>query len=151
MISKWIDECKSNHSSCHLLDSPWHPTRLLDVGTLNGIELPRLVETAGEDIQESYAALSHMWGDPNQGHAPPVRTLKANYEEMKSGIPRQMMSKNFIDAAITTRRLGLRYIWIDSLCIIQDSLEDWHAEAATMDKVYKFAEITIVAYVRLLL
>ena len=91
-----------------------------------------------------------MWGDPNQGHAPPVRTLKANYTEMKSSIPRQTMSKNFIDAVITTRQLGLRYIWIDSLCIVQDSLEDWNIEAATMDKVYKFAEITLVAYVLLL-
>jgi hypothetical protein len=88
-----------------------------------------------------------MWGDPTQGHAPPLRTLKANYTMMLSGIPRQMMSKNFVDAVIVTRQLGLQYIWIDSLCIVQDSPEDWHSEAATMYKVYKVADITIVAYV----
>lgn len=151
MISKWIDECKSSHPTCRLDESAWLPTRLLDVGSLDGTQLPRLVETVKEDVEPPYAALSHMWGDPNQGHAPPVRTLKANYTKMESGIPWQIMSKNFIDAVIATRRLGLRYIWIDSLCIIQDSPEDWQKEAATMYKVYKFAEITLVAYVSLFL
>jgi hypothetical protein len=146
MISEWIDTCKSSHLTCRLLEFPWLPTRLLDVGRLHGREIPRLVESAEEEIEGPYAALSHMWGDPNQGHAPPVRTLRANYEEMKAGIPKQVMSKNFVDAILTTRRLGLRYIWIDSLCIVQDSVEDWQKEAATMYKVYKFAEITLVAY-----
>jgi hypothetical protein len=148
IISTWINECKSTHSMCRLAESPWLPTRLLDVGLLDGTKLPRLVETAEEHIEGPYAALSHMWGDPTQGHAPPVRTLKANYAGMKAGIARKMMSKNFVDAVVTTRRLGFRYVWIDSLCIVQDSPEDWQKEAATMYKVYKFAEITIVAYVQ---
>jgi hypothetical protein len=120
---------------------------LLDVGSTDGMQLPRLVDTAEIHIQEPYAALSHMWGDPNQGHVPPVRTLRSTYEEMKSGIPWLVMSKNFVDAVIATRELGIRYIWIDSLCIIQDSSDDWHEEAKTMYKVYKFAEITLIAYV----
>lgn len=151
MISHWVDDCKLNHPTCNLAESPWLPTRLLDVGSLDGTELPRLVETSKEDIGAPYAALSHMWGDPTQGQAPPIRTLKANYTEMLSGIPRQIMSKNFVHAVIATRLLRLRYIWIDSLCIVQDSAEDWRKEAATMYKMYKFADIMIVAYVRPLL
>jgi hypothetical protein len=117
------------------------PTRLLYVG---GSEDPRLVETAQEGVREPYAALSHMWGDSSQ--LPPLRTILAKYEDMKTRISMWMLSQNFTDAVIVTRQLGLRYIWIDSLCIIQDSAADWQKEAVMMHKVYRYAEVTIVAY-----
>lgn len=44
-----------------------------------------------------------------------------------------------------TRALGLRYLWIDSLCIHQDSAEDWAAEDSQMDKIYKCAWVTLAA------
>lgn len=55
------------------------------------------------------------------------------------------MPKNFQDAVAVTRHLGIEYIWIDSLCIIQDSAKDWQREAATMDQVYKHAYVTLAA------
>lgn len=55
------------------------------------------------------------------------------------------MPQNFQDAVILTRALGLRYVWIDSLCIIQDSMEDWEYEGSQMDKVYKNAWVTVAA------
>lgn len=55
------------------------------------------------------------------------------------------MPRNFRDAVYITRRLNLKYIWIDSLCIIQDSVEDWHREAAMMGKVYNHAYVTLAA------
>jgi hypothetical protein len=105
---------------------------------------PRLVDNGDYG---PFAALSHMWGDMN--HRPPLRTVQYNYEEMKAGIPIWKLSKNFADAMTVTRKLGLQYIWIDSLCIIQDIADDWKKEAVTMHAVYKYAVVTIVAYVPL--
>jgi hypothetical protein len=84
-----------------------------------------------------------MWGDLSK--IPPLRTLASRYEAMKSGIPVWELSMNFADTVAVARKLGLRYIWIDSLCIIQDSPSDWDREAATMHEVYKYAEVTIAA------
>jgi hypothetical protein len=55
------------------------------------------------------------------------------------------MPLNYQDAVIMTRALGLRYLWIDSLCIHQDSAEDWAKEGSQMDKIYKCAWVTLVA------
>ena len=53
----------------------------------------------------------------------------------------------FQDAIITTWKLGIQYLWIDSLCIIQNSKEDWEAESAKMGSVYRNAYCTIVPLV----
>jgi len=84
-----------------------------------------------------------MWGDVKV--APPLRTLKSNYDMMKEGIDLRSLPKNFVDAAIVCARLGIQYLWIDSLCIIQDDTEDWEHEATLMHLVYRHAEVTIVA------
>lgn len=55
------------------------------------------------------------------------------------------MPLNFQDAVTATRNLGLRYLWLDSLCIIQDDTNDWMKEAARIDRVYEGAYLTIVA------
>lgn len=143
MLSGWINSCKASHARCQVQESSWLPSRLLDVGPPDGSELPRLVEMLSANSQGDYAALSHMWGDMNV--RPPLRTLVSNYDDMKIGIPIPGLPKNFVQAMIVTRKLGLRYLWIDSLCIIQDSSSDWKSEAATMHEVYKFAKVTIVA------
>lgn len=143
LISTWTSDCKKYHSKCQLDPLTWIPSRLLYVGPADGTEDPRLIETSQECIQGHYAALSHMWGSSRQ--LPPLRTMKSNYEKMKSGIPMWELSKNFAHAVIVTRRLGLRYIWIDSLCILQDEPQDWQKEAVMMHKVYTYAEVTIVA------
>jgi hypothetical protein len=62
-----------------------------------------------------------------------------------NGIPMQTMPQNFQDAVLVTRRLGINFLWIDCLCIIQDDPQDWNAEAATMNQVYKGAYLTLVA------
>ena len=62
-----------------------------------------------------------------------------------SGIGISLLRRSFQDAIYATRKLGHRYIWIDSLCIIQDSIEDWTIEAAMMNKVYSMCECNIAA------
>ncbi|KAM5349700.1 hypothetical protein ACJ41O_006205 [Fusarium nematophilum] len=65
--------------------------------------------------------------------------------ERQKRIPFRALSKNFQDAVVATRALGFRYLWIDSLCIIQDSKEDWDIESARMELVYRNAACTLSA------
>jgi hypothetical protein len=53
------------------------------------------------------------------------------------------LPKTLQDAIEVTRELGLRYLWVDALCIVQDDLEDFNREAANMDYIYEGAHITL--------
>jgi hypothetical protein len=87
-----------------------------------------------------YACLSHCWGSN-----PLLRTTTANFEEHKAGISFNLLPKTFRDAIIVARKLDIQYIWIDSLCIIQDSKDDWERESANMAAIYQNCCITIAA------
>ncbi|KAJ4420960.1 hypothetical protein N0V82_004002 [Gnomoniopsis sp. IMI 355080] len=63
----------------------------------------------------------------------------------KQGIPKAILPKTFHDAVIITRKLGIRYLWIDSLCIIQDDEKDWQRESGRMSTLYWNSTITISA------
>ena len=77
-----------------------------------------------------YVALSHCWGQTK------ILILEDHMlETMTHGIDWSQLPRTFQDAMIVTRRLGLRYLWIDSLCIIQNSQEDWIRESKTMQNV----------------
>lgn len=56
---------------------------------------------------------------------------------MKQGIPCASLSKTFQDAITLTRKLGVQYIYFNSLCIVQDEKYDWETESATMAAVYQ--------------
>jgi hypothetical protein len=72
-------------------------------------------------------------------------TTKANWKKLASSIAFESLSPLFQDAVIIVRQLGLRYIWIDSLCIIQDSVRDWETESAKMGDIYENSYVTIAA------
>jgi hypothetical protein len=110
------------------------PTRVIDVTYEN----PRLVESQGETSQ--YVALSHCWGKSKT-----VVTDTCTLSSRKKGIEFCSLPKTFQDAITVTRRLGYRYLWIDSLCIVQDSHSDWQREAAMMGDYYGQAHLTISA------
>lgn len=74
-----------------------------------------------------------------------MKTTVATFEERQKKIPFSELPKTFQDAIIITRRLGIQYIWIDSLCIIQDSGADWEQEAARMGAVYRNCLVCIAA------
>ena len=87
-----------------------------------------------------YLALSHCWG----GIAPVVLTSN-NKDTLKAGIKLSELPKTFQHAVALARFVHVRYLWIDSLCIVQDSDTDWEFEATTMKDVYKHAFFTIAA------
>ena len=109
------------------------------MGSNSPIDPPRLYEP--ENVERSpYIALSHCWGLDQTS-----RTVTANLESMKSGFAVETMPKTYRDAISLGRSLSIKYIWIDSLCIIQDSAQDWEIEAAKMCDVYTNAHLTIGA------
>ncbi|KAL7623310.1 hypothetical protein AAE478_006991 [Parahypoxylon ruwenzoriense] len=145
VMQRWIDDCKHNHNDCLTPPEPWVPTRLLEINyDAREIKL-RLVETSSPPIPKEtpFVALSHMWGGLYS--KPPLRTVGSNYEQLKEKISGEDLPQTFLDSALVCYRLDIRYLWIDSLCIIQDSVEDWRHEAALMHKVYRHAIVTIVA------
>jgi len=114
-ISCWIQHCDENHKHC-LRDANSTPRRLLEIGDplQNGETWTiRLVQ----DIQESvkYIALSHCWGKSQN-----LTTTTASLESRLKSISWNDLPKTYQDAITVTRKLNLRYVWIDSLCIIQD-------------------------------
>ncbi|KAF2009125.1 HET-domain-containing protein, partial [Aaosphaeria arxii CBS 175.79] len=118
------------------------PTRVLDLGEPGQIPLDadvRLYETGG-NIQGMYMTLSHCWGG-----ALPIMTLSGNLEAHKQKVSWEKLPRTFRDAIRVTRRLAVRYLWIDSLCIIQDDKNDWLVEAARMGRVYQESYLTIAA------
>jgi hypothetical protein len=143
--SSWLQECLSKHKACNQgqPDVPWYPTRLLDLGiSQQHQDSIRLVQTAEELPQAPYATLSHRWGD-----ATFLQLTKATMSKFSIVIALLDLPRTFREAILVARRLGIRYIWIDSLCIMQDrdDLTDWYHEASTMDQVYMQAICNISA------
>ncbi|KAK4496155.1 hypothetical protein PRZ48_012134 [Zasmidium cellare] len=95
---------------------------------------------AGNDEVARYIALSHCWG----GHVP-VQTTKDTLQNHFEAVNLDSSSQTFLDAAQVCRDLGIRYLWIDSLCIVQDDEDDWAREAGKMSEVYRNAILTISA------
>ncbi|PSR90871.1 heterokaryon incompatibility protein-domain-containing protein, partial [Coniella lustricola] len=122
-------------------DDFYTPTRLLDVDKAHG---NRIFLRLQEDViaqngpQAGYVTLSHCWdSSPRPGIA--------MIEAISRGIAIDQLPRTFQDAVAATRRLGFGYLWIDSLCILQDSKEDWEREASEMNLVYIKASVTLAA------
>lgn len=137
-IKGWISGCITTHhdSFCNSEELPKLPTRVVDVGLEDGVV--NLVETKGS--RGKYICLSHCWG-----HTQIITTTKSTYDDRKIGIAWEELSKTFRDSISLTRTLGFNYIWIDSLCIIQDDTRDWEIESAKMASVYSQGFLTIAA------
>ncbi|KAJ5762977.1 heterokaryon incompatibility protein [Penicillium manginii] len=113
------------------------PTRVIDLGegpwdTENRASMEsdvRLIETTGQDGY--YVALSYCCGG-----AVRFRTLRSNYRDRLQNIRFKDLPKAYADAIKVTRGLGIRYLWIDALCIIQEDTEDFLREGARMSDIY---------------
>lgn len=117
------------------------PTRVLDVGVPGEVNLQddlQLREGGGERCQ--YACLSHRWG-----HVPLFRTFSSNLDALRTNVSFAQLPATFQDAIIFTRKVGLRYLWIDALCIVQDNHDDWEKEWANMSEVFTFSTLTLSA------
>ncbi|KAJ1331176.1 HET domain-containing protein [Microdochium nivale] len=141
-VAKWRQNCLDEHKDCaakyRVQKPPILPTRVLDLGTSATDDIS-IYEAHGSEVDD-YAALSHCWGGDI-----PARTIMKNHGERLRGLHANDLPRNFRDAIWVTRALGIRYLWIDALCIIQDSSEDWSREARLMGSIYAGAKIVISA------
>lgn len=132
-----LDECLTTHSACSSSPITTLPDRILDVSDSLGCGI-QLKETNGES--DRYLCLSHCWGTQ-----PFLRSTRSNLAAHKDNIPLEDLPATFKDAVKLTRRLELRYLWIDSLCIVQDDEEDWRRQSSKMADIYANAHLTISA------
>ncbi|KAF2809391.1 HET-domain-containing protein [Mytilinidion resinicola] len=141
LIERWTANCILEHPKCKQSgQATWVPTRLLDLGLPDSNTNPRLIISTSALEGIPYATLSHCWGK-----SAILRLLASNLKDLCDEIPLQTLPKTFRDAIAVTKRAGIRYLWIDSLAIIQNSAADWKREAALMGKVYKYSRVNIAA------
>jgi Heterokaryon incompatibility protein (HET) len=112
------------------------PYRLLDIGTHGG-SLWRLRINDGNLGEFQYATLSHCWGRAD------LMTLnQSTIGSMMAGLPVQCLPATFRDVIMVAHRIGLRYLWIDCLCIMQDCVEEWTKVSSEMHDIYMFSACT---------
>lgn len=147
MLKVLVHHCDEKHK-CMAVQEPLQPpsklpTRVIDVGGDDGDPI-RLVETSQDPaVTGRYVALSHRWGDLSQDQR--FCTYADNIAQRKERIEYDELPASFRDAVRVARALGVRFLWIDSLCIIQEDPEDWAAEAGRMEQVFSHAYCTIAA------
>ncbi|KAI1172788.1 HET-domain-containing protein [Nemania sp. FL0916] len=131
---RWLESCRG-HKSCESGRS-FQPTRLIDVRNPQHIKL-----VTAEDAASScpYATLSYVWG-PEQSYT----LTKATYSQMHVKMDSFRIAKSINDGITVARRLGFEYLWVDALCIIQDSTEDKFQELPRMADIYRESQLTIV-------
>jgi len=134
----WLDECRTTHKTCLRDITPELPSRVVDVGDVTGSSPLRLLCTNG--LRAPCVALSHCWGGK-------IETVlqRDKLQSFQHSLQLDGLATNFQDAITITRSLGIRYLWIDSLCIVQDSKEDWATESKKMGLVYRESTITLSA------
>ncbi|OAQ62849.1 HET domain-containing protein [Pochonia chlamydosporia 170] len=140
-IRSCLKSCLENHPLCQQRqsNSSKGPARLIYVGDSSQTTL-RLVETNQLAGDPAYNALSYCWGDDIS-----IKTTVSNMHTLTSGIALGSLPQTLVDAVLLTQELGIKFLWIDALCIIQDSHEDWEKESANMASIYANAHLTIAA------
>ncbi len=135
-MREWLRKCSTEYKFFAGDDIHRLPTRILGVGSDS--EPPCLVTSRGRFGK--WVALGHCWG-----RQLPIKTEQAILRSRCEEIPVTALGPTFKDSMLITRALGIKYLWIDALCIIQDSESDWRTESATMNYVYQNASLTIAA------
>jgi hypothetical protein len=137
LVKRWLRTCIESHDQCNCNRTSQHsPTRIIDLSRLKLGKRPRLLQNT--ILREPYVALSHRWGVKGL----PTTTCK-NFTDRRKGFDLTELSQTMHDAINIVLSLGYRYIWIDALCIIQDSPKDWLSEASKMSSVFSGAVVTI--------
>ncbi|KAH0434127.1 hypothetical protein CcaCcLH18_05451 [Colletotrichum camelliae] len=134
LIQHWIRSCADNHTLCKI-QSTFIPTRLLKLDTTGGKRDFRLIVREEVEPGSDYVALSHCWG--TKCWDPDLTLGASTLTDLSRGKPLSCLPKTFKDAFMAVERLGLQYIWIDRLCILQDSEADWNRESSSMHNVFR--------------
>lgn len=122
------------------------PKRLIDVGvnSLRLVEGDSISSSAGSAQRPQYCALSYCWG-PREYAESQTKTTRENLERHLERLNFRNLSQVLKDAVETARRLCIPYLWVDSLCILQDDISDWRKQCTQMNDIYGKARVTLIA------
>ncbi|KAH7082957.1 heterokaryon incompatibility protein-domain-containing protein [Paraphoma chrysanthemicola] len=139
-VQSWLNKCSSDHPHCSIDREAKLPTRVLSLSEdLQGLKI-RLIKSKAS--RGEYCALSHCWGPADKI---PLRTTSNNLQQHLFDIPYKELPQTFQESVTLIHSLGFKYLWIDSLCILQDDQSDWQSEAKEMRNVYRNASLVIAA------
>lgn len=137
LARSWLSDCSSGHPSCRASRPDFRPTRLIEILSRDHA---RVVITQQEPSIDLYASLSHCWGKSKR-----LKLETTNLDKLRANINIDELPNTYREAIAVCIGLGIRHIWIDSLCIVQDSRDDWQREALTMKDVYQNSALNIAA------
>ena len=146
-IQLWLEHCKHDHAGCAVdRTDRFLPTRLIDLTGWHKSQTLRLVEsrTISRDVESLpvYTTLTYKWAaDATAATSTNSSNLAAR---LMSLVPSDLPLL-FLHAIEASHKLSVSYLWIDSLCILQDSKADFETEAAMMSKIYRHSYCTISA------
>ncbi|PMD47717.1 HET-domain-containing protein [Hyaloscypha variabilis F] len=149
LASQWVRNCLMNHQICTGdRDLDFVPPRLLDI---RAASICLITDTSNMG-KVSYVALSHCWG---KGSDQFMKLTANTMDSLRNGVGEDELAQTFRDAIHISRSLGVNYLWIDSLCIIQcgpmgaehspEHVEDWQKHVGMMDCIYENCAVNIAA------
>jgi hypothetical protein len=136
---EWLSTCQSDHVKCPKSSGHFVPTRLLQIEHNDGKVFARLIDAFSE-AHTKWAALSYVWGGDQE-----FKTTVSSISTMRESFSIEKLPQTLRDAVDVCRGLGLQYLWIDCLCVIQDDVDDLAQELAIMPQIYQQAWVTISA------
>ena len=138
----WLEQCTESHKVCATIGANYYPKRLLHILRSGDKTTCRLVHGAeARSIGSGYCTLSYRWG-------PEVELLMLthrNEHELQQAIADDDLPNLAREAVQITHALGVRFLWIDSLCLKQDVQDEMRQELITMGLVYQNALCNIAA------
>lgn len=146
LLHEWLQWCDKSHPQCNQRDEKKLPTRLLYVGDPGNPDYnPNALKLVpgGHIVGKKYIALSYCWAEIDSKND--FRTTKENKDEREKEFFFSKLPRTLQDAIEVARRLGVQYLWIDALCIVQGEGGDWGLESKRMEDVYTSAYCTIAA------
>ncbi|KAF2639266.1 HET-domain-containing protein [Massarina eburnea CBS 473.64] len=143
LMRQWLRCClhDPDHVNCSLPNrkSPdFTPRRLIEVPTSKHATSVRIIETNSKPVV--WAALSYVWGGPQA-----MATTVSNFVNGQRVVQLHQLPNTILDAMLVAHELNINYLWVDSMCIVQDDPDDLPQELATMPQTYQGAVITIAA------
>jgi hypothetical protein len=150
-LNAWLAQCTEAHGCVTGLSAKKRlPTRVIDIGEIQDDRLVLRDSDLVDTNDFSYVAVSHLWGRYTCEDKEQICTHRGNLNERQTGFNVGDLPQTFQDAVRVTRRLGRRYLWIDSLCIEQsldeEQTEDWKIESERMEDVYASAYCTLAIH-----
>ncbi|CVL13891.1 uncharacterized protein FPRN_15246 [Fusarium proliferatum] len=135
LARKWAHDCLQNHTSCASPSERFIPTRIIKI-----FDSGKRIEIVEEKSPAAYAVLSYCWGGPQR-----TTLSKARVENGQLSFDTSTLPQTLQDAVRVCGELGLNFLWIDALCIIQDDLEDKAKEIGQMANIYENSYVAIMA------